>query len=87
MRATASAPARSPGGPSATRRSATAASRRGRVRIPALLASANLTVCARAGRQEEFLGASVAAARQRPRGQVCREGARRGRRGPNMTKN
>ena len=31
-------------------------------RIPALLASANLPVCARAGRQEEFLGASVAAA-------------------------
>ena len=62
VRARASAPARSPGGPSATRRSATAASRRGRVRIPALLASANLPVCARAGRQEEFLGASVAAA-------------------------
>ena len=31
-------------------------------RIPALLASANLPVCARAGRQGEFLGASVAAA-------------------------
>ena len=31
-------------------------------RIPALLASANLPVCARAGRQEELLGASVAAA-------------------------
>ena len=30
--------------------------------IPALLASANLPVCARAGRQGEFLGASVAAA-------------------------
>ena len=35
---------------------------RGRVRIPAPLASANLPVCARAGRQGEFLGASVAAA-------------------------
>ena len=31
-------------------------------RIPALLASANLPVCARAGRQGEFLGATVAAA-------------------------
>ena len=31
-------------------------------RIPALLASANLPVCARAGRQAEFLGTSVAAA-------------------------
>lgn len=31
-------------------------------RIPALLASANLLMCARAGRQGEFLGASVAAA-------------------------
>ena len=30
--------------------------------IVTLLASANLPVCARAGRQEEFLGASVAAA-------------------------
>ena len=54
--------ARSPGAPSATRRCATAASRGGRVRIPALLASANLPVCARAGRQGEFLGATVAAA-------------------------
>ena len=31
-------------------------------RILALLASANLPVCARAGRQGEFLGATVAAA-------------------------
>ena len=31
-------------------------------RIPALLASANLPVCARAGRQGDFLGASVTAA-------------------------
>ena len=31
-------------------------------RILTLLASANLLMCARAGRQEEFLGASVAAA-------------------------
>ena len=36
--------------------------RGGRVRVPALPASANLPVCARAGRQGEFLGASVAAA-------------------------
>ena len=62
VRARASAPARSPGAPSATRRCATAASRGGRARVPALLASANLPVCARAGRQEELLGASVAAA-------------------------
>ena len=49
------------------------------MRIPALPASANLPVCARAGRQGEFLGATVAAAE----GTVCREGARRGReRGP-----
>ena len=73
VRARASAPARSPGAPSATRGCATAASRGGRVRVPALPASANLPVCARAGRQGEFLGASVAAARRRPRGQVCRE--------------
>ena len=32
------------------------------MRIPALPASANLPVCARAGRQGEFLGATVAAA-------------------------
>ena len=49
------------------------------------VASANLPMCARAGRQAEFLGASPSAARRRPRGQVCREGARRGRRDPNMT--
>ena len=35
---------------------------RGASRILTLLASANLLMCARAGRQEEFLGASVAAA-------------------------
>lgn len=62
VRARASVPARSLDAPSATRRCTTAASRKGRVCIPALFASANLPACARAGRQEEFLGASVVAA-------------------------
>lgn len=61
---------------------------KGRVRIPTPLASTNLSVCARAGRQAEFLGPPW---RPPDSGRGDRYAARapggvaEGRKGPNMT--